>query len=69
MSTIKIIELVGTSTNSWQEAVENAVRTTNKTVRNIHGVDVLGYTAVVEDGEIIEYRANLKLSFKVEENR
>jgi len=67
MSVVKIIELVGTSDRSWQDAVENAVRRASRTVRNICGVDVLGWTGRVEGGKIIEYRANVKVSFVVEE--
>ncbi len=67
MSVVKIIELVGTSDKSWQDAVENAVRRASKTVRNIRGVDVLGWTGKVEAGKIVEYRANVKVSFVVEE--
>ena len=67
MSVVKIIELVGTSDKSWQDAVENAVRRASRTVRNIRGVDVLGWTGRVEGGKIVEYRANVKVSFVVEE--
>jgi flavin-binding protein dodecin len=69
LTTVQIIELVGSSPDSWQDAVKTAVKDTSKTIRNLQGVDVLGHTAVVKDGEIVEYRANLRLSFKVEENR
>lgn len=67
MSVVKIIELVGTSDKSWQDAVENAVRRASKTVRNIRGVDVLGWTGKVEAGKIVQYRADVKVSFVVEE--
>ena len=67
MSVVKIIELVGTSGKSWQDAVENAVRRASKTVRNIRGVDVLGWTGKVEAGKIVQYRADVKVSFVVEE--
>ncbi|MDH5362579.1 MAG: dodecin family protein [Aigarchaeota archaeon] len=67
VSVVKIIELVGTSDKSWQDAVENAVRRASRTVRNIRGVDVLGWTGRVEGGKIVEYRANVKVSFVVEE--
>lgn len=69
MTTVKIIELVGSSPHSWQDAVKAAVKDASKTIRNILGVDILGHTAVVKDGEIVEYRANMRISFKVEENR
>ena len=67
VSVVKIIELVGTSDKSWQDAVENAVRRASRTVRNIRGVDVLGWTGRVEGGKIVEYRADVKVSFVVEE--
>ena len=63
MSVVKIIELVGTSKESWQDAVENAVRRASKTVRNIRGVDVLGWTGKVEAAKIVQYRADVKVSF------
>jgi len=67
VSVVKIIELVGTSDKSWQDAVENAVRRASRTVRNIRGVDVLGWTGRVKGGKIVEYRADVKVSFVVEE--
>lgn len=67
MSVVKIIELVGNSNKSWQDAVECVVGRAAKTVRNIRGVDVIGWTGKVEGDKIVEYRANIKLSFTVEE--
>ena len=67
MPVVKIIELVGNSKKSWQDAVENAIKRAAKTVRNIRGVDVIGWTGKVEDGRIVEYRADVKISFVVEE--
>ena len=69
MTTAKIVELIGASPKSWQDAAKEAVKEASKTIRKIHGVDVINQTAKVEDGEIVEYRVNLKLSFKVEEER
>jgi len=66
MTVVKVIELIGSSTVSWEDAVENAVKEAAKTVRNIVGVDVVGFTAKVKDGDIIEYRANVKIAFVVE---
>ena len=67
MAVVKMIELLGTSPTSWEEAARNAVDEAAKTVRNISGLHVIGQTAVVEDGVITEYRANVKLAFMVEE--
>jgi len=66
MTVVKVIELIGSSKNSWEEAARNAVKEAAKTVRHIVGVDVVGFTAKVKDGDIIEYRANVKIAFIVE---
>jgi flavin-binding protein dodecin len=63
---IKIIEVIGVSSESMEEAVENAVEEVSKTIRNISGVDILGYTAKVEDGKIVSWSANVKIAFEVE---
>ncbi|MBD3172863.1 dodecin domain-containing protein [Candidatus Bathyarchaeota archaeon] len=67
MTTIKIVELMGVSSKSWKDAAKEAVKEASKTIRNIQGIDVINQTASVEGGEIVSYRVNLKLSFKVEE--
>ena len=64
--TVKILELVGESKNSWHEAVENAISDASKTIRNISGVEVLNNTANVKDGKIVEYKSNVVIAFKVE---
>ena len=67
MATVKLIELVGTSPESWEDAARNAVVDAAETVRNITGLNVINQTAVVKHGEIVEYRANVKIAFVVEE--
>ena len=64
--TVKVIELVGESKSGWQEAVQNAVKDASKTIRNITGVEVLNNTANVKDGNIVAYKANEKIAFKVD---
>jgi flavin-binding protein dodecin len=66
MTVVKIIELVGSSKKNWEDAVQEAIDKAKKTIRNIRGIDVVGWKARVEDGKIIEYRANVKISFLVE---
>ncbi len=56
----KIIEVVGSSPKSWDEAAENAVRTASKTINNITGVEVEHMTAKVEGGEIVSYKTTVK---------
>ena len=67
MSVVKVIELVGSSPTSWEDAARNAVAEAAKTIRDITGANVVAQTAVVEEGEIIEYRANVKIAFVVKE--
>jgi flavin-binding protein dodecin len=63
---VKIIELVGVSKKSYEDAVMTAVARTSKTVKNITGVDVIGQSAKVVKGKVTEFRANLKVAFIVE---
>lgn len=69
MPVVKVIELVGTYFKGLQNAVEEAVREASKTVRNLVGIDVLGWTGKIDGGKIVEYRANVKISFLVEDIR
>jgi flavin-binding protein dodecin len=66
---VKVLELVGESKNSWQEAAENAVREAARTVDHITGVEIYNMTANVEGGRIVEYKANVKVAFAVDPNR
>jgi len=63
---VNVIELVADAEGGWIEAVQNAVHETAHTVRNITGVEVTNLTAIVEDGRIKSYRANVNLAFAVE---
>jgi hypothetical protein len=65
-SVAKVVELIGSSPNSWEEAAENAVEAAAKTIRNIRGVDVQHCTAKVKDNRIVEYRVDVKIAFIVE---
>ena len=55
MPVVKIIELVGSSDKSWEEAAANAITEATKTVKNVLGADVVGFTAQVQDGKIVLY--------------
>ncbi len=66
-ATVKVIELVGSSPNSFSEAVRNAVKTASKSLRNVRGVEVVSSTADVDDsGELSNYKVNCKVAFVVE---
>ena len=66
MGVIIVREMVGTSPKSWSDAARQAVATASRTVRNIKTVEVLRSSAIVEDGEIVEYRVDLKIGFEYE---
>jgi len=69
MAVVKILELVGESTKDWQDAVQRAVSEASKTVREISGVEVANMTAEVSNGQIVEYKANVKVAFTGEAGR
>jgi dodecin len=64
----KIIELVGSSDKSWEDAVQTAVDEAKKSLHGIHGMEVTNTTAIVDDntGKITQYRAGVKVSFGIE---
>lgn len=66
MSVVKVIELVGQSDVSWDDAIKRAIKVAGKTVRNIAGVEVSNWTATVEEDEIVSYKANIQVAFIVE---
>lgn len=66
MGVIIIREMVGTSPQSWSDAARQAVATASRTVRNIVSVEVVKSTAEVRDGEIVEYRVEVKIAFEYE---
>ncbi len=64
---VKILELVGSSTESFSDAVRNAVRTASQTIRNIKGVEVISSSAEVGDGgELTNYKVNCKIAFLID---
>jgi flavin-binding protein dodecin len=66
-SIYKIIEVVGTSEVSWEEAAKSAVDTVNKTVRDLRIAEINKLDMKIEDGKVTAYRARVNLSFKYEE--
>jgi len=60
---VKVAELVGGSASSWRDAVHAAVSEAARTLGNITGVEVINLTADVENGEIKEYKANVKVAY------
>jgi flavin-binding protein dodecin len=65
-SVYKVIELVGTSTESWEKAAAAAVKRASKTLRDLRVAEVKQLDMVLEDGKVEAYRAKLSVSFKYE---
>lgn len=64
---VKVIEVVGSSPNSFSDAVRNAVRTAAASLRNITGVDVMSSSADVdENGDLVNYKVTVKIAFVLE---
>ena len=66
VSTYKIVELVGTSDVSWEEAAKNAVETAGKSLRELRISEITKLDMRVEGGKVVAYRARVNLSFKYE---
>uniref|UniRef100_A0A7C4MRA1 Dodecin domain-containing protein n=1 Tax=Desulfatirhabdium butyrativorans TaxID=340467 RepID=A0A7C4MRA1_9BACT len=65
-SVYKVIELVGTSETSWEDAAKKAVETASKTLRELRIAEVTMQDMKLEDGKVVAYRTRVKLSFKYE---
>ena len=63
-STYQIIEIVGTSKTSWEEAAKIALQTAGKSLKDLRIAEVVKLDMVVEDGKVSKYRARINLSFK-----
>jgi flavin-binding protein dodecin len=64
VSTYKVIELVGTSPKSWEEAVASAIETAGKSLRDLRIAEVADLDVVIQDGKVSAFRAKVKVSFK-----
>ncbi|NLI12369.1 dodecin family protein [Pelotomaculum propionicicum] len=59
---VKVSELVGESQDSWKGAVQSAISEASRTMKNIVAVEVVNFTANVEHGRLVEYKANVKIA-------
>lgn len=66
-SVYKIIELVGTSTESWEKAAKNAVDRAGQSLRNLRIAEIVKLDMHLEDGKVLNYRARVRVSFKYED--
>lgn len=65
-SVYKVIEVIGTSTESWEKAATAAVNRASKTLRDLRVAEVVELDMAIEKGKVAAYRAKVKLSFKFE---
>lgn len=63
-SVYKVIELVGTSSKSWEDAAKNAVETAGKTLRELRIAEVTKLDMKIENGKVAAFRARVSVSFK-----
>ena len=64
MALLKVIELLAESDKSWEDAAQNAVTEASKTLHNIRSVYIKNLNAEVDNGKIVRYRLNCKISFE-----
>ncbi|HOO46175.1 MAG TPA: dodecin family protein [Deltaproteobacteria bacterium] len=65
-SVYKVIELVGTSEKSWEEAAKNAVETASKSLKELRIAEITKLDLKIENGKVVAYRARVAVSFKIE---
>ncbi len=65
MAVLKVIEILSSSTNSWEDATRNAIKEASKSVKNIRSVYVNEQSCVVDGGNITHFRVNVKITFEV----
>ncbi len=65
-STYNIIELIGSSSIGWEEAAQNAIATASSRLTNVRIAEIAELDAKIQGGMIVEYRAKIRISFKVE---
>ncbi len=63
---VRVVDLIGVSSESWSDAARQAVARASETIRHITGLDVLKSSAVVKNGKIVEYHVDVKVAFIVE---
>jgi hypothetical protein len=65
-SVYKVIEIVGSSSDSWEKAAQNAIEAATKSLRDLRIAEVAALDLHIENGKILAYRTKLKVSFKFE---
>lgn len=63
-STYKVIELIGSSTESWEDAANTAIKSASQSLRDLRIAEVVELDMQLEEGNVVAYRARIKVSFK-----
>jgi flavin-binding protein dodecin len=63
-SVYRVVELIGSSSDSWEQAARNAVREAGKSYKDLRVAEVVEMDVLIEDGDVIAFRAKLRLSYK-----
>ncbi|EGD51295.1 protein of unknown function DUF1458 [Thermoanaerobacter ethanolicus JW 200] len=66
MAVVKVLNVVGDSTVSWEDAIHKAVEEAAKSIDNISGIEVVNQTANVKNGKIVEYKANIQIAYRAD---
>lgn len=66
-SIYKVIEIIGTSPNSWEEAAKNAVETASKSLKDLRVAEAVEFDLKLENGKVSAYRTKMKVSFKYQD--
>jgi flavin-binding protein dodecin len=66
-SVYKVIEIIGSSPKSWEDAAKNAIETASKTVQDIRVAEIKEFDLKLEDGKVVAYRTKLNVSFKYQQ--
>jgi flavin-binding protein dodecin len=69
MSVYKVIDVIGTSSDSWEEAAAEALRTVRQTIRDVRVAEIVKQDIHLEEDGGITYRSRLQISFKYESDR
>jgi dodecin len=69
MSVYRVIEVIGTSGTSWEDAAAEAIRTASGSIRDLRVAEVVKQDIALDEGGAITYRTKLQLSFKYEQER
>ena len=65
-SAYKVIDVIGTSATSWEEAAQEAIAVAGESLHNLRVAEVVKLDLKIEEGKVVAYRARLNLSFKIE---